>query len=226
MSTLQWARTKLLSLEIAPNEVDRQFSPYSKTSLTLSLSHDRRDDALNPQRGSFSSAALEWAFPLFGVESNFQKLFFKHQQYWVLRPHVNLSALLRLGFGRGTMPIHERFFAGGSNSFRGEYFDELGPTDTASGKPVGGKLLVLLNFELTFPFILAIEDLSCLVFYEVGNVFSSRDDFQFSALENAMGFGLRYKTPLGPLRFEVGLNLNAPGGGRKVIPFITVGHMF
>jgi outer membrane protein insertion porin family len=124
------------------------------------------------------------------------------------------------------MPIHERFFAGGSNSFRGEYFDELGPKDPFSGQPVGGKLLALMNFELTVPFLINLPNLSWLLLYDVGNVFSSRSDFKLSNIEHALGFGLRYLTPLGPLRLEVGLNLNAPGGVRKVIPFISVGNMF
>lgn len=226
MATLQYARTTLTALSISPSEIDRQFFPYSKTSLSLSLSRDRRDDAFNPRRGSFSSVAVEWAYPIFGVESNFQKLFFKYQQYWPLATRLNLSTLLRLGLGRGLMPIHERFFAGGSNSFRGEYFDELGPKDPLSGEPVGGKLLAVMNFDLTVPFIITLPDLSWLLFYDVGNVFSSRSDFKLSSIEHALGFGLRYQTPLGPLRFEVGLNLNAPGGGRKVIPFISVGNMF
>ena len=226
MATLQYARTTLTALSIAPNAIDRQFSPYSKTSLSVSLSRDRRDDAFNPRRGSFASVAVEWAYPIFGVESDFQKLFLKYQQYWPLANRLNLSALFRLGLGRGRMPIHERFFAGGSNSFRGEYFDELGPKDQLSGQPVGGKLLAVMNLDLTVPFIITLPDLSWLLFYDVGNVFSSRADFQLSGIEHAVGFGLRYQTPLGPLRFEVGLNLNAPGGGRKVIPFISVGNMF
>jgi outer membrane protein insertion porin family len=153
-------------------------------------------------------------------------LFFKYQQYWPLATRLNFNALFRVGLGRGRMPIHERFFAGGSNSFRGEYFDELGPKDPFSGQPVGGKLLALMNFELTVPFLINLPNLSWLLLYDVGNVFSSRSDFKLSNIEHALGFGLRYLTPLGPLRLEVGLNLNAPGGVRKVIPFISVGNMF
>jgi len=226
MATLQYARTTLTALSIAPNAIDRQFSPYSKTSLSVSLSRDRRDDPFNPRRGSFASVAVEWAYPIFGVESDFQKLFLKYQQYWPLATRLNFNALFRVGLGRGLMPIHERFFAGGSNSFRGEYFDELGPRDPVSGQPVGGKLLALMNFELTVPFLINLPNLSWLLLYDVGNVFASRSDFKLSNIEHALGFGFRYLTPLGPLRFEVGLNLNPPGEGRKVIPFISVGNMF
>jgi outer membrane protein insertion porin family len=226
MTTLQWAQTTIISLSFSPNEIDREFFPYSKTSITAILSRDRRDDPYNPVRGTFLSLAVEWAYPLFGVESDFQKIFFKYQNYLPVAGRVNFNATFRLGLGRGRVPIHERFFAGGSNSFRGEYFDELGPKDSQSGQPIGGKLLTLLNLELTVPFLLAIEDLSWIFFYDIGNVFSLRSDFNVNALENVLGFGLRYRTPLGPLRLEIGLNLNAPGAGRKVIPFITIGNLF
>lgn len=226
LTTIAYARTTLTSLSVAENTVDHIFTPYSKTSIAAIVTWDRRDDAYNPSRGSFLSLSLEWAYPLFGSESDFQKAFFKYQEYVPLGSRVDFSGTLRLGFGRGVIPIHERFFAGGSNSFRGEHFDYLGPLDPASGEPVGGKLLSLLNFELTVPFVVAVEDLSWVFFYDIGNVFSSRADFSLAKLQNAVGFGLRYRTPLGPLRLEVGLNLNPPGEGRKVIPFITIGNIF
>ena len=226
MTTLQWAQTTIVSLSTSPDEIDREFYPYSKISLAAILSRDRRDDPYNPVRGTFLSLAVEWAYPLFGVESDFQKIFFKYQNYLPLSSRVHFNATFRLGLGRGRMPIHERFFAGGSNSFRGRYFDELGPKDAESGQPVGGKLLTVLNLELTAPFLPTVEELAWVFFYDIGNVYSWRSDFDLGALESAVGFGLRYRTPLGPLRLEVGLNLNPPGEGRKVIPFITIGNMF
>ena len=226
LTTLTYARTTLQSLSVAENTVDRVFFPYSKTSISAIVTWDRRDDAYNPSRGSFLSGAVEWAYPLFGAESDFQKVYLKLQDFVPLGRGVGFSGTLRLGFGRGAIPIHERFFAGGSNSFRGEHFDKLGPLDPVSGQPVGGKLLTLLNLELSVPFPVAIENLSWVFFYDIGDVFASRADFSLSKMENAVGFGLRYRTPLGPLRLEVGLNLNPPGAGRKVIPFITIGNIF
>ncbi len=225
-TTLRYTRTTIFDLQVSESEIDRQFIPYSTTSISGSFIWDRRDDPFNPERGSFFSFVLEWAPPLFGSESDFLKNFIKYQHYFVLLPRLKFTSILRIGLGRGLMPIPERFFAGGSNSFRGERFDELGPKDPDSENPVGGKALFLLNFELTFPLLSSIRNLNGVIFYDTGNVYSKRRDFSLSSFRDAVGFGLRYKTPLGPIRFELGWNLDAPEGEKKVIAFITIGNVF
>ncbi len=223
---LRYARTTLTYLEVTPSAIDRQFFPYSTTSISSSIIRERRNDPFNPQRGNFSSLAFEWAFPLFETESDFLKAILKHQFFSKVVPGVNLSTTFRFGLGMGRMPIHERFFAGGSNSFRGERFDELGPRDRSSGKPIGGKALFLLNLELTFPLLTTLENLTGAVFYDSGQVFYNRSDFDLRDLEHALGLGLRYRTPLGPLRLELGWNLSEPGRRGKPLIFITIGHVF
>jgi outer membrane protein assembly complex protein YaeT len=226
LATLTWSSTTLYYLDIAENEVDRQFFPFSKTSISGTALRDRRDDSVNPVRGSFLSASLEWATPLFGVESDFLKLFAKYQSHHTLFSALRVGATVRLGLGQGRMPIHERFFAGGSNSFRGTDFDELGPLDPRSGRPVGGKVLLLFNLETSFPVIGSLRDLSWAFFVDAGNVFAKRKDFDLAKLRGAVGFGLRYRTPLGPIRLDLGLNPQAPPGRKKIFPFITIGHVF
>jgi len=226
LTTLGYARTTLTRLEVSPNEIDRQFYPYSKTSLAPSFIRERRDDAFNSERGYFSSLALDWAFPLFQTESDFLKGLFKYQRYFTLVPRVLLGSTFRLGLGMGKMPIHERFFAGGSNSFRGAKFDELGPKDPESNIPIGGKALVLFNFEFSFPVVSSLRNLSGVVFYDAGNAFFNRSDVDIRDLEHALGLGVRYRTPLGPVRLELGWNLSDPGKRGKPIAFITIGNIF
>ncbi len=226
LPSIRYSRTRLSFPDVAPPDIDRQFYPYSATSLSTSFIRERRNDAFNPERGYFSSLALEWAFPLFGTESDYLKGVFKHQRFFFLAPRVNFSSTFRLGLGMGRIPIHERFFAGGSNSFRGEKFDELGPKNPDSGKPIGGKALILFNFELAFPVISKISNLSGAAFYDVGNVFYNRSDARFKDLDHAVGLGLRYRTPLGPIRLELGWNLSNPERKGKPLVFITIGHVF
>ena len=226
LMTLGYVRTTLTKLDIPANEIDREFYPYSKTSLAPSFIREQRDDAFNPGRGYFSSLALEWAFPLFQTESDFLKGLLKYQRYFTLVPRVLFGSTFRLGLGMGKMPIHERFFAGGSNSFRGAKFDELGPKDPESKIPIGGKALVLFNFEFSFPVVSSLRYLSGVVFYDAGNTFFNRSDVDLRKLEHAVGLGVRYRTPLGPVRLELGWNLSDPETRGKPIAFITIGNIF
>ncbi|MHB8053734.1 MAG: BamA/OMP85 family outer membrane protein [Candidatus Aminicenantales bacterium] len=226
LTTLSAARTTLYFLEVAASEIDRQHFPYSTTALSESLIWDARDDSFNPSRGHFFSAVVEWAYPLFNAESDYLKTFVKFQIYRPIGEQFLLIATYREGLGMGRMPIHERFFAGGSSSFRGEPFDGLGPTDEASGKPIGGKALVLFNIDAQFRPFPSWPALSLAVFYDKGNVFAHRKDMSFPSLEDALGFGFRYKTPLGPLRVDLGWNLNPKEGNRGPRLYVTIGNVF
>lgn len=226
LATLRYARTIIVELNIPESEIDRRFFPYSTTSVSGSYIWERRDDPFNPTKGFFFSSALEWAFPYLKTESDFLKSFNKFQFYAPIAPGITFGSTMRVGLAKGRIPIHERFFAGGSNSFRGVEFDELGPKDPESDKPTGGKALLLFNFELTFPIISAFKDLYGSIFYDKGNVFDRRKQVSLAGLQDALGLGVRYRTPLGPVRLEICWNLDAPAGEKRVLGFITIGNVF
>jgi outer membrane protein insertion porin family len=136
------------------------------------------------------------------------------------------------------IPLAERFLAGGGNSHRGFGLNQAGPRDPVTGFPLGGSALFLNNLELRFPPTLlpyVQDNLSFALFWDAGNVFvdgrSMLDNLlrwrqkdpqsclrdtpaakqcDFSYVSNALGIGLRYKTPIGPVRFDFGYNLNPP----------------
>ena len=226
LGTLSWSRTKLTYLEIAESSVDRQLLPFSTMLASASFIRDRRDDSFNPSRGTFMSVVGEWAFPLLQTESDYLKAFFKYQHYYPILSRLNFSATARVGLGRGRIPVPERFFAGGSNSFRGERIDELGPKDPVTNMPVGGKAMVLVNLEMRFPMFQSLPDLSGAVFYDIGQVFSKRKDFSLFNFQGAVGLGLRYRTPLGPFRFDLGWNVDDPKKKGHPLVFITIGNVF
>lgn len=226
LTTFRYARRIITDIDIEESEIDRRFFPFSTTAISGSVIWENRSDPFNPASGFFFSSVLEWAFPYFGTESDFFKTFNKFQIFTPIVPHLTLGTTVRLGLAKGRVPIHERFFAGGSNSFRGVGFDELGPKDPTSGKPVGGKALLLFNIELTFPIIPAFENLYGTIFFDKGNVFERRKQVSFAKLRNAVGIGLRYKTPLGPIRFELGWNLDPIPEEKRFIGFITIGNVF
>jgi outer membrane protein insertion porin family len=92
--------------------------------------------------------------------------------------------------------------------------------------PVGGKALLIVNFELRFPLFSSLPNLSGAVFYDMGNIFFRRSDFRLSQLEDALGMGIRYRTPLGPVRLDFGWNLKPPQGRAQPLVFITIGNIF
>ena len=135
------------------------------------------------------------------------------------------------------IPLPERFFSGGGNSHRGFGLNQAGPRDPATGFPLGGSALFINNLELRFPpptLPWVQDNVSFAIFHDAGNVFTSRHDMVHSLLRwrqknpdlcmhentatqcdynyisHAIGVGVRYKTPIGPVRFDFGYNLNPP----------------
>ncbi|MEN6561872.1 MAG: POTRA domain-containing protein [Acidobacteriota bacterium] len=232
LGSLSLTRTSLPEtpdLSDLPPDIDRRFLPYSAALASVSMSWERRDDTLNPSRGWFLSAVGEVGLPLFGTESNYQKIFLKGQYFRPLTSTFNLGLTARLGLANGLSHLPERFFAGGSNTFRGEEFEMLGPIDPTTLKPYGGEALVLINTELTFPVFRPWRDLRLAAFFDLGNVFSGLKDFRPFDLEGAVGGGIRYRTALGPVRLEVAWKLwdfdPQDKRGRALI-FLTIGNIF
>lgn len=135
------------------------------------------------------------------------------------------------------VPLPERFFAGGGTSLRGFALDQAGPRDITTGFPIGGLALLTFNQELQFPMHLPIigNRLGGAIFYDAGNVFSDIQhiSLRYSPLappaacqpgsnllqsqcpnlnyfSHTIGYGFRYATPVGPVRIDLGYQLNPP----------------
>jgi outer membrane protein insertion porin family len=135
------------------------------------------------------------------------------------------------------IPLAERFFTGGGNSHRGFGLNQAGPRDPTTGFPLGGSALFLNNLELRFPpttLPFFQDNISFALFEDAGNVFtdgrtmldnllrwrqknpqvclqqSTSAQCDYSYVSHAVGVGVRYKTPIGPVRFDFGYNVNPP----------------
>jgi outer membrane protein insertion porin family len=118
------------------------------------------------------------------------------------------------------IPLPERFFAGGGTSIRGFALNQAGPRDPVTGFPVGGLAELIFNQELRFPLRLPYLGTSVggTFFYDAGNVFSRLNAITLSSspsspselnfFSHTIGFGLRYNTPVGPVRLDLGYLLN------------------
>ena len=106
------------------------------------------------------------------------------------------------------LPASERFFAGGDTTVRGFALDQLGITgktiDETTGLALGGNALVIFNGELRMP---VRGGVSVVGFLDAGNVFARATDIDLGALRAAAGFGVRYRSPVGPIRFDLGFKL-------------------
>lgn len=218
-----------------PLLVDRELQEVEVASLTPGLLFDDRDDPIDPRRGWSANLQLERAFPLFAADQEFLKLFFHGTGYKRLGRPGLLAAGLRLGaieplaglgldptvppqLATSGIPISERFFAGGRASHRAYSRDDLGVPGTTlllttvDGEerllPVGGNALALLNLDYRFPLVGPLEG---VVFFDHGNVWVDWDSIVLDEAKPGAGVGLRYRSPIGPLRIEIGWKLDRRG---------------
>lgn len=167
---------------------------------------DNRDDVLDPKRGVFTTSTFQVASKHLGSEVDFLS-FFNQSTYQKKSGTGTLALSSRIGWkvpyaDTPDLPITERYFAGGSTTLRGFGVDEAGP-------PGGGQLLTIGNVEYRVPLkSFSIGTLGGAVFYDTGNVFERPQDFSLPDFTHSAGLGLRFRTPLGPVRFDAGFNLN------------------
>jgi outer membrane protein assembly complex protein YaeT len=207
-------------------DIDRVFPQVRISSVSLSLLTDHRDEAVAPKRGMLLSIDGEVAARAIGSEVGFIKTFMQGSTYRRLAPRSDrfvLAARVMLGLAHGfersaiddtglpivieDLPASERFFSGGSNTVRGFQRDRLGTPEvlTLSGLSVGGNGLVVLNAELrTIVGNLFKRRFSVVEFVDSGNVWAKASDIRLRELRTSVGFGIRYDSPLGPLRLDFG----------------------
>jgi outer membrane protein assembly factor BamA len=191
------------------------------------LTLDRRDEPLDPKRGSFHRISLETASRVLGSEAEFLKG--QLETAWFLNwpPPTVLALGGRLGLaepygGTSALPIQDRFFAGGATTVRGFREDRLGPLD-AQGNPIGGNARAIVNVEWRFPIW---RWLWGAVFFDTGAVTPEIADLRLDAFKTGTGAGLRLKTPVGPIRLDVGYALQSIPGESRTHFYITVGDPF
>jgi outer membrane protein assembly factor BamA len=213
------------------------------STLSGTLIHDTRDKPLDAHRGVFSTINLSITPTAFGSSANFAKLFAQYSYYKPFHAIV-LANSIRLGlatpFAGSFVPTSQLYFSGGGTSLRGFPIDEAGPQrlvpfcnvlKNQSGcvnvtVPVGGRQLFILNSEVRFPLGLT-KPLGGVFFYDGGNVYSAISLHNFvDHYSNTVGFGLRYSTPIGPVRIDVGRNLNPVPGINPTQYYITIGQAF
>lgn len=237
----QTSLTRLLIPALVPPEDQNiHLSTFSLTFL-----RDTRDNPLNARKGLLESFALNYSPAAFGSSANFGKLLAQTAYYRTIIANIVWANSIRYGadhaFGASFVPLSQAFFTGGGSTLRGFPLDGAGPQRTipACGNPadpatcsrinvpVGGNQLLILNSELRIPTPFLWKPLGFAIFYDGGNVFSHVGFSHFwSNYTNSIGVGLRYQTAVGPIRIDLGHNLNALPGISSTQLFITLGQAF
>ena len=225
-------RTKLLNIKsnfAAQPEIDRLFPQVRLSSVASSLIRDTRNDSIEPNSGSLFGVDAELAARRIGSEVGFLKTFVQGFTYRRLRrPNSAVLAFgARMGLATGfprevasdnativldDLPVSERFFAGGDTTVRGFTLDRLGTPETIDqdGFPTGGQGLIVLNLEARIP---VRGGLGLVTFIDGGNVWRLASDIDLAQMRGSVGFGLRYRSPVGPIRVDWGIKMD-----RQVLP--------
>lgn len=212
------------------------------SSVRLSLFWDTRNNQLFPTSGWFSSASAEQAAGFLGSENLFSRYRTRHRIYYDLGFNMVLKLNAEYGMitspNKNGPPIFERFFVGGPLSVRGFFRFSLGPSlpvpsdNTPTGAStdaltIGGTEQFSSNLEFEFPIFQRVG-IRGVGFIDAGNAFDRRDTLadKFDQLRFAWGFGVRWFSPIGPLRFEWGFPFDPREGEQSSVFDFSIGNFF
>ncbi len=213
------------TLKISPLLIPQYSQPARLGILSGNFVQDRRDDPTNAHRGIYNTLDVGWASKAFGSQASFTRVLLQNATYhpfgfgnrYVLARSVTFGWLNALTEDRD-IPLPERFFGGGAESHRGFPQNQAGPRDLLTGFPLGGSALLVHKVELRFP--LLGDNLGGVLFEDAGNLYSrvgaisprvrQRGLTDFDYMVHAVGFGFRYRTPIGPLRLDLAYTFNPP----------------
>lgn len=198
------------------------------SSITASVVRDTRDNYIAPMSGSNSSVSTEVAGGFLGGTRSFVK--YLGSTSWFHPIYGDTSVMLHgaIGYAEGTegknLSIDERFFVGGMNTVRG--FDplSLGPKDE-NGNVIGGNKELIFNAEYLFPLVKE-ASLRGVLFFDAGNAFGENEVYDVENLRTSVGYGVRWYSPIGPLRLEWGYNLNPRDGEKTSRWEFSIGTFF
>jgi outer membrane protein insertion porin family len=226
--------------------VGRDITNIDISSVTPTFFWDRRDDPIDPHRGFLTSASIEYAFPIAAATADFTKEFAQASYYLPLTARTVFAISGRAGLiqprNNTVVPYTERFTAGGESSNRAYQLDLLGDLCTtnncsdftlirlldANGQPtgpiapIGGNGLFITNLEYRFPIFSTVGG---ALFTDVGNVFA-HSTLEFNNLRYGVGTGIRYLSPVGPLRLDLGYKLHRRSYEKPFAYFLTLGYAF
>ena len=238
-----YSKTDLTRIEI-PSLVPDADQHVRLSGFGVNLTRDTRDNPLDEHKGVLDSIEIDLNGTKLGSSVNFAKLTSQAAFYKEKYHHIIWAGSIRIGlaqpYASSRVPLSEEFFTGGGDSLRGFPLDGAGPQRNIYvcnpnqaapncpqiNVPQGGNEMLVINSEARIPLPIK-KGLSIVPFYDGGNIFPRIGFHDFTSLyTNSVGIGLRYSTPVGPIRFDLGHNLNPVPGVNSTQYFISVGQAF
>ncbi|MGA8597290.1 MAG: POTRA domain-containing protein [Bryobacteraceae bacterium] len=220
---LTYRRVTQGDLLIDPLLVPLLAQPDRLGLMGVSFIQDKRDNPTDAHRGVYTTIDAGYAARFLASQTPFTRLTFRNSSYypigrdWVFARSVFFGWNAPLKSGE-EIPIAEHYFAGGATTDRAFPENQAGPRDLETGFPLGGNAVLMNNLELRFP--LFGDNIGGVLFLDSGNVYSSIQDISlrfrqenlqdFDYMVQSAGFGIRYRTPIGPVRVDFSLSPNSP----------------
>jgi outer membrane protein insertion porin family len=208
-------------------------SQDKSSSLSAQIAYDSRDYIFDPSSGSRHSLALVCADSYLGGNVDYLKANVKttwfFPTFWKFVLSVNIAGGLVTNYGVSEkVPLYEKYYIGGADTVRGyKYRTEIGAED-------GGKIMAVMNIEYKFPIVSerGRTVLQGAIFYDIGGIWDKFNDVDFTIgkkqtnLHSGVGFGIRFATPVFPLRLDWGYGLDHKEGEQLQQFYFTIGNIF
>ena len=216
-------------LETASQTLKDMIGRSITSSLTLGISRDSRDRRFNARQGSVNSFTVEYAGGFLGGDNYFTK--YRARSAWFFPFFWDSAFSIQGKWGYidqrpgGALPVYEKFTSGGINSVRGFEYGNISPVDPVTGDKIGGEKMMVYNVEFRFP-LAKEQGVMGVLFFDAGNVFTADEDYTFSGIRSGAGVGIRWYSPVGPLRLEWGKNLDPKPEESGSVWEFTIGTPF
>ena len=203
-----WGRT-LYAPDTPIEDVAANGGSFERTNsvVTVGLTHDTRSDLLSPRWGTKGDFSVDFGTPLLGGTLTYTRPrlaaahFIPLPRRWVIALGAEAGYIQTLGNAL-SLPWDLLFLAGGGNSLRGYNYNQVGVPGL--GGIIGGQVMAVGHAELRFP---VWGDFGGVVFVDAGDVWARPRDVQLDRIKASTGLGLRYNTPVGPLRVDYGVRV-------------------
>ncbi len=227
---LIYRNVTLSNLKITSGAVPILSQPETAGIANFTIIEDKRDDPTDAHHGIYTTVDLSYAPGFLGSQTHFARGLFRNSSYYPWGRNLVFARSTQFGMIQRTggknesigdvndIPLAERIYSGGSTSLRAFPDFQAGPRDLVTGFPIGGNALLTNTFELRFP--LFGDNVGGVLFHDAGNVYTNIQDLSFrfrqrnladfDYMVQSVGFGIRYRTPIGPFRADFSFSPDAP----------------